>query len=88
MVPDHLLGWIVIGLLAGFLSGLVVPGNQARGCLANLLVGVLGAIVGGYLARELNFGDPSGFLGSVVLAFVGAVVVRVVIGFIAPPAER
>jgi uncharacterized membrane protein YeaQ/YmgE (transglycosylase-associated protein family) len=75
-------GWLVVGLLAGWLSGLVVPGSSARGCLPNILVGILGAIVGGYLAREFRFGDPSGFLGAVVVAFVGAVVVRLVIGVI------
>jgi len=53
-----LIGWIVIGLLAGWLSSLVVPGRQARGCLPNLLVGILGGIVGGFLARELRLGDP------------------------------
>lgn len=75
-----LLGWLVVGLVAGWLSGLVVPGRSARGCLPNLLVGVLGGLLGGYLARELRIGDPSGFGGAVVVAFVGAVVVRIVIG--------
>lgn len=76
------LGWLVVGFIAGWLSGLVVPGRSARGCLPNILVGVLGAIVGGYLARELRLGDPSGFLGAVVVAFVGAVVVRLAIGLV------
>lgn len=76
------LGWLVVGFIAGWLSGMVVPGRSARGCLPNILVGVLGAIVGGYLARELRLGDPSGFLGAVVVAFVGAVVVRLAIGLV------
>ena len=80
MTPADPLGWIVIGLLAGWLSGLVVPGRQARGCLPNILVGVLGAIVGGYVAQQLRFGDPGGFFGSLIVAVVGAVIVRVVIG--------
>lgn len=75
-----LVGWLVVGLLAGILSGLVVPGRSARGCLPNLLVGVLGGIVGGFLSRELQIGDPRGFLGAIVIAFVGAVIVRLVIG--------
>ena len=75
-------GWLVVGFIAGWLSGMVVPGRSARGCLPNILVGVLGAIVGGYLARELRLGDPSGFLGAVVVAFVGAVVVRLLIGLV------
>lgn len=76
------IGWLVVGFIAGWLSGMVVPGRSARGCLPNILVGVLGAIVGGYLARELRLGDPSGFLGAIVVAFVGAVVVRLAIGLV------
>jgi uncharacterized membrane protein YeaQ/YmgE (transglycosylase-associated protein family) len=75
-----LVGWLVVGLLAGWLSGMVVPGRTARGCLPNILVGVLGGLLGGYLARELRIGDPSGFLGAIVTAFAGAVIVRLVIG--------
>jgi uncharacterized membrane protein YeaQ/YmgE (transglycosylase-associated protein family) len=78
-MPETLIGWLVIGLLAGWLSGLVVPGREARGCLPNLLVGILGGLVGGYLARELGLGDPRGFLGAVIVAFAGAVIVRVII---------
>jgi uncharacterized membrane protein YeaQ/YmgE (transglycosylase-associated protein family) len=75
-------GWLIVGFIAGWMSGLVVPGRSARGCLPNILVGILGAIVGGYLARELRLGDPSGFLGAVIVAFVGAVVVRLLIGLV------
>lgn len=81
-VDLDLVGWLVLGFLAGWLSGLVVPGRAARGCLPNILVGILGAVVGGYFARELGWGDPSGFVGALVLAFIGAVVVRFLLGFI------
>jgi uncharacterized membrane protein YeaQ/YmgE (transglycosylase-associated protein family) len=77
-----LIGWIVIGLLAGWLSAMVVPSHRARGCLPNLLVGILGGIVGGFLARELRLGDPGGFLGALLVAFIGAVLVRLVIAAI------
>jgi uncharacterized membrane protein YeaQ/YmgE (transglycosylase-associated protein family) len=74
------LAWIVIGLLAGALSGMVVPGTTARGCLPNILIGILGALVGGFLFRELRLGDPGGFFGALLVAFVGAVVVRMLVG--------
>jgi len=74
------LGWIVIGLLAGALSGMVVPNTSARGCLPNILVGILGALLGGFIFRELRLGDPSGFFGALLVAFVGAVVLRMFIG--------
>ena len=47
-----LLYWIVFGFIAGALSGAMVGGRTARGCLPNVVVGVLGAIVGGWIARE------------------------------------
>ena len=83
-----ILGWLVVGVLAGILSGLVVPGKTARGCLPNLLVGVLGGIIGGFLSQELRIGDPGGLLGAIVIAFFGAVLVRVILGAIAPPDKR
>ena len=83
MLQMDLIGWIVVGFFAGLLSGMVVPGRTARGCLPNILIGVLGGLVGGWLAREARVGDPSGFLGAVVVAFVGAVIVRLVIAALA-----
>jgi uncharacterized membrane protein YeaQ/YmgE (transglycosylase-associated protein family) len=79
------LGWIVIGFLAGALSGLVVGGRTARGCLPNILIGILGGIVGGYLAVHLlNLDQTSGFFGALVVAFVGAVIVRWLLALATP----
>ncbi len=76
-----LLSWIVVGAIAGWLAGNLVKG-QGFGCLGNVIVGVVGGLVGGFLASQL-FSVPdavNGFnLGSVVVAFLGAVVVIVVI---------
>jgi uncharacterized membrane protein YeaQ/YmgE (transglycosylase-associated protein family) len=83
-----LIGWLVVGLVAGWLSGKVVSVRAVQGCLPTILIGVLGGLVGGYLARELHLGDPNGFLGAVLVAFVGAVVVRIVIGAITGPERR
>ena len=77
-MPDmDIIGWLVVGFLAGALSGLVVGGRTARGCLPNILVGVLGGLVGGWLARNfLDVEQTVGFLAALVVAFVGAVIVR------------
>jgi uncharacterized membrane protein YeaQ/YmgE (transglycosylase-associated protein family) len=83
-----IIGWIVVGFIAGWLSATVVPSRSARGCLPNILVGVLGGLLGGFLARELRLGDTQGFLGAVLVAFVGAVIVRFVLGSLEPPARR
>jgi uncharacterized membrane protein YeaQ/YmgE (transglycosylase-associated protein family) len=81
--PD-LLYWIVIGFLGGALSGAVVGGRTARGCLPNVVIGILGAIVGGWLAGQMGFGQAQGFLAAVVVAILGSVVVRVILEAIAP----
>ena len=69
------IGWIILGLLAGALSGAVVGGRTARGCLPNIIIGIIGAFVGGWLFRTLGVSSPIGGLPGVILvAFIGAVV--------------
>ena len=75
-----LLSWIVVGAIAGWLSGQVMKG-RGFGLLGDIIVGVAGGLVGGWLAGEL-FKVPNavnGFnLTSIVVAFLGAVVLIVV----------
>ncbi|HEU4919786.1 MAG TPA: GlsB/YeaQ/YmgE family stress response membrane protein [Candidatus Limnocylindrales bacterium] len=78
------IGWLVIGFIGGALSGAVVGGRTARGCLPNVVVGILGAIVGGYLARQLGFGEAEGFVAAVVVAILGSIVVRVILEALSP----
>jgi uncharacterized membrane protein YeaQ/YmgE (transglycosylase-associated protein family) len=66
-----LLGWLVIGFLAGWLAGLLTRG-RGFGCLGNVAIGLLGAVVGGYLFQLLGVRGPAGFLGSLLVALVGA----------------
>ena len=79
MLDMGLVGWIVVGFFAGAISGGLVGGRTARGCLPNIVVGVLGGIVGGWLAREMDFGQPQGFIAAVVVAVFGALLVRLVL---------
>ncbi len=83
-----LVEWVVIGFIAGALSGAVVGGRTARGCLPNIVVGVLGAILGGFLAREMGFGRGEGLLAVIVIAVLGSVVVRVVLEAVNPKDRR
>jgi uncharacterized membrane protein YeaQ/YmgE (transglycosylase-associated protein family) len=79
-----LIGWIIIGFLGGALSAAVVGGRTARGCLPNIVVGVIGAVIGGWLATQLGFGQAQGFLAAVIVAVLGSIVVRVVLEALAP----
>jgi uncharacterized membrane protein YeaQ/YmgE (transglycosylase-associated protein family) len=79
-----LLGWIIIGFIGGALSGAVVGGRTARGCLPNVVVGVLGAVLGGWLAQQMGFGTGQGFLAAVVVAVLGSIVVRVILEALSP----
>ena len=74
-----ILYWIIIGFLGGALSGAVVGGRTARGCLPNIIVGVLGAIVGGFLADQMGFTQIQGFLAAVVVSVFGSIVIRVLL---------
>lgn len=69
-------GLVIGGLLLGLLARLIVPGRQPIGCLLTMVVGVVGAVTGGYLGREvLNFGGLGTF---VVALLVTAVLVLIV----------
>jgi uncharacterized membrane protein YeaQ/YmgE (transglycosylase-associated protein family) len=75
----NLIGWIVIGFLAGSISGWVVGDRTARGCLPTIVVGVLGAIIGGWLAFQMGFQQVEGFIAALVFASVGAIIVRLIL---------
>lgn len=64
-----LIVFIIVGLIIGALARLLVPGRQSMGLLVTILVGVVGAIVGGYLWRAI-FGDSGGveWIGSIIVA--------------------
>jgi len=72
-----ILAWLVVGLIAGFLARAVLPGEEPgpRGVFGDLLAGVVGGVVGGWVFRLLGFAGVTGVnLGSIIVAFVGAVI--------------
>ena len=77
----HLLIWIVVGALAGWIAGKIVRG-AGFGFLGNVVVGIVGSVVAGWLLPQLGFALGSGFLRSVIDAAIGAVVLLVLIGII------
>lgn len=70
---DIVIWFLFIGLLAGWIAGLIMQG-EGFGCLGNMIVGVLGAMVGGYVFHLFNVPPGTGFWGSLGTALLGAIV--------------
>jgi uncharacterized membrane protein YeaQ/YmgE (transglycosylase-associated protein family) len=71
--PGSWLGWIIVGLISGAIAARVVAG-RGFGCLADIVVGVAGAIIGGFVLSLFGVSGTFGFWGSIVVAFIGAAV--------------
>jgi uncharacterized membrane protein YeaQ/YmgE (transglycosylase-associated protein family) len=72
-----ILGWLILGLIAGFIASKIVN-KQGSGFLLDLLLGIVGAMVGGYLFAQFGGAGVTGFnLYSMLVAVVGAVIVLV-----------
>ena len=75
-----IIGWIIIGLLAGALAGFFVPGRERYGCLGTMLVGIVGGLLGGFLwVNVLDQNEASGWLGALVIATLGSILVLLVL---------
>ena len=68
-----ILSWIIFGLIAGALAKLLMPGKDPGGFFVTVIIGIVGAIVGGFLGTQLGFGGISGFdFRSFLVAIAGA----------------
>jgi uncharacterized membrane protein YeaQ/YmgE (transglycosylase-associated protein family) len=73
-----IIAWVLIGLAAGWLASQIM--RSKRGLVGNLLLGLVGSIVGGVLFTLLGLGGATNILGSVLIATVGAIVIIAVVG--------
>ena len=72
--PGSWLAWIIVGLIAGAVAARVVTG-RGFGCIADIIVGIAGALIGGWLLGTLfDFNGTVGFIGSLIVAFIGAAI--------------
>ena len=80
-----ILAWILLGLVAGALAKFIMPGRQGGGIILTIVLGVVGAVVGGFLGTHVfGFGDISGFdVRSIAIAVGGALVVLLLYGLVA-----
>ena len=74
MSPEYgFVGWIVVGLFAGALAKLLMPGKDPGGCLLTIFLGIAGAMVAGFLGRALGWydaGEGAGFIAATLGAFL------------------
>lgn len=70
-----ILYWILLGLVAGAVAKLLMPGRDPGGCILTIVIGVVGALLGGFLATLIGFGGISGFdFRSLIIAVLGSIV--------------
>ena len=78
-----ILAWIVLGLAAGGIAKLIMPGDQRGGCLLTLLLGVAGALLGGFIGRQLGYGGVDAFSWhSLGWAIIGSFLLLLVFGLL------
>ena len=93
-----ILGWIVFGLVVGVIAKAIMPGRDPGGCIITIVIGIVGSLVGGFIGRALfgygrTYGDTRdltqpGFLMSLVLAVVGAIILLALYRLIAGRSNR
>ena len=86
-----IIGWILIGLIAGAIAKLILPGGQPGGIIVTTLIGIAGALIAGFIARALDFGDPIDEFFDVstwLAAIIGAVALLLLWGMFAGRSRR
>jgi uncharacterized membrane protein YeaQ/YmgE (transglycosylase-associated protein family) len=74
-----LVAWLVLGAIAGYLAGMFVKGDERMGVLGHVFLGIVGALVGGFIANQLTNGNyMTGIdIPSIIVAVIGAILVVV-----------
>jgi uncharacterized membrane protein YeaQ/YmgE (transglycosylase-associated protein family) len=79
--------WIIVGLIAGALAKFVMPGDDPGGIIVTIIIGIVGAVLGGWLLSFIGIGGGAGtggFIFSIIAGFIGAVILlaiyRMVVG--------
>jgi uncharacterized membrane protein YeaQ/YmgE (transglycosylase-associated protein family) len=82
-----IIGWILLGIVAGVIAKALLPGSDPGGFIITVIIGIVGALLGGFLARALGLGDPideffdvSTWLAAIIGAMILLVIYRAVTG--------
>ena len=79
-----IIAWIVVGLIAGALAKLIMPGDDPGGIIVTILLGIVGAFVGGFVVNLLGGAGVSGFnLWSILVATIGAIILLAIYRMVA-----
>jgi uncharacterized membrane protein YeaQ/YmgE (transglycosylase-associated protein family) len=76
-----IIGWIILGLLAGAIAKAILPGDDPGGIIITALIGIVGAVIGGLVAKALGFGDPIDEFfdwSTWIAAIIGAIVLLLI----------
>jgi uncharacterized membrane protein YeaQ/YmgE (transglycosylase-associated protein family) len=82
-----IIGWILLGIVGGVIAKALLPGNDPGGLIVTIIIGVVGALLGGFIARALGLGDPideffdvSTWLAAIIGSMILLVIYRAVTG--------
>ena len=83
MIENYgIIGWIVIGLIAGGIAKLLMPGKDPGGCIVTILLGIGGALLAGFLGQAIGWydaGEGAGFIAAIVGALIILLIYRLVL---------
>ena len=82
-----LLFWIIVGLIAGALAKLIMPGDDPGGIIVTIIIGIVGAVLGGFLLSLLGIGggaSTGGFIYNIIAGIIGAVILLAIYRALAP----
>ncbi|MDO5494826.1 MAG: GlsB/YeaQ/YmgE family stress response membrane protein [bacterium] len=79
-MPWGILGWIIIGGLAGWVASKIMNKDEQMGAIANIVVGIIGALLGGWVLSFVGLGERETVIGSFFTALIGAVILLFILG--------
>lgn len=77
----HIVWWIIVGLIAGWATGKIMKG-EGYGVFVDIVLGIAGAIIGGFVMRTLGFSGQGGLIYTIVIAILGAVLLTAIVRFV------
>jgi uncharacterized membrane protein YeaQ/YmgE (transglycosylase-associated protein family) len=82
-----LIFWIIVGLIAGALAKLIMPGDDPGGVIVTIIIGIVGAVLGGFILSLIGIGggaSGNGFILSIIAGIIGAVILLAIYRALAP----